>query len=118
MKHKNLLYHMPNMDKKLKHLVIMKWKSRNFTAIKIHFFFKKKDMDIDNLLICNKIFSGEKKYKYFIGYVNNYHKINPLLIMLPKTSAKVMMVKLNAYFFLLEKVKLLKNMMIFGIKSA
>ena len=109
---------MPNMDKKLKHLVIMKWKSRNFTAIKIHFFFKKKDMDIDNLLIYNKIFSGEKKYKYFIGYVNNYHKINPLLIMLPKTSAKVMMVKLNAYFFLLEEVKLLKNMIIFGIKSA
>ena len=33
--------------------------------------------------------SGEKNYKYFIGYKNDDHKIKPLHIMLPKTSAYV-----------------------------
>ena len=31
--------------------------------------------------------SGEKTYKYFISYLYNDHKVKPLLIMLPKTSA-------------------------------
>ena len=31
----------------------------------------------------------KKNYKYFIGYLNNDHKIKPLHIMLPKTSVYV-----------------------------
>ena len=30
---------------------------------------------------------GEKRYKYFIGYLYNDYKFKPLHIMLPKTSA-------------------------------
>ena len=32
---------------------------------------------------------GEKNYKQLIGYLYNYHKVRPLYIMLPKTSAYV-----------------------------
>ena len=33
--------------------------------------------------------SGEKKYKHFIGYKDDDHKIKPLRIILPETSAQV-----------------------------
>ena len=48
--------------------------------------------------------SGEKNYKYFIGYKNDDHKIKPLHIMLPKTSAYVKSYdgELNGSIFLLE----------------
>ena len=45
--------------------------------------------DIDNVLVCNKIFLGERNYKYFIGYLCDDYKIKPLHIMLPKTNAYV-----------------------------
>ena len=45
------------------------------------------DLDIDKVLVSNKISFGEKSYKYFIGYFYNDHKVKPLYIMLPKTSA-------------------------------
>ena len=32
---------------------------------------------------------GDKNYKYFIGYKDDYHEIKPLHIMLPKTSVHV-----------------------------
>ena len=34
----------------------------------------------------NKIFSGEKNHKYFIGYLDDDYKIKPLHIMLTKMS--------------------------------
>ena len=37
----------------------------------------------------NKISFGEKNYKCFIGYLYDNHKVKPLHIMLPKTSAYV-----------------------------
>ena len=40
-------------------------------------------------LVSYKIYFGEKNYKYFIGYLYNNHKIKPLHIMLPKTSAYI-----------------------------
>ena len=46
-------------------------------------------MDIEKVVVSDKIFFGEKNYKYFIGYWYNDYKINPLHIMLPKTSAYV-----------------------------
>ena len=48
-----------------------------------------KDEDIEKVLVSNKIYFGEKNYKYFIGYLFNDHKVKPLHIMLPKTSAYV-----------------------------
>ena len=47
------------------------------------------DVDIDNVLVSNKISSGEKNYKYFIGYLYDDFKVKPLHIMVPKTSANV-----------------------------
>ena len=47
------------------------------------------DVDIEKFIASNKISFGEKNYKYFIGYLYNDHKVKPLHIMLPKTSAYV-----------------------------
>ena len=48
-----------------------------------------KDVDIEKVLVFNKISFDEINYKYFIGYLYNYNKVKPLHIMLPKTSALV-----------------------------
>ena len=44
----------------------------------------KKYVDIENVLVSNKMFFGEKNYKYFIGYLHDHYKIKPLHIMLSK----------------------------------
>ena len=64
--------------------MILKLKKINFTVIKVLFFIY-----IEKALVSNKIYSGGKNYKYFIGYFYNDHKVKPLHIMLPKTSAYV-----------------------------
>ena len=69
--------------------MLLKLKNGKLAITKICFFLKKKDADIDNILISNKIFSNEKNYKYFIDYMDDDYKINPLFIMLSKTSAYV-----------------------------
>ena len=46
-------------------------------------------MDIEKVLVSNKISSGEKSCKYFICYLYNDNKVKPLHIMFPKTSASV-----------------------------
>ena len=48
-----------------------------------------RDVDIEKVLVSNKISFDEKNYKYFIGYLYNDHKVKPLHIILPKTSAYV-----------------------------
>ena len=48
-----------------------------------------KDVDIEKVLVPNKISFDEKNYKYFIGYLDNDNKVKPLHIMLPKTSAYI-----------------------------
>ena len=48
-----------------------------------------KDVDIEKVLVSNKISFGERNYKYFIGYLYDNHKVKPLHIMLLKTSAYV-----------------------------
>ena len=48
-----------------------------------------KDEDIDKVLVSKKLSSGEKNYKYFIGYLYNDYKVKPLHKMLPKISAYV-----------------------------
>ena len=47
------------------------------------------DIDFDKILISITVSSGEKIYKYFIGYKDNDNKIKPSHRMLLKTSAHV-----------------------------
>ena len=54
-------------------------------------------MDIDNILLSNKISSGEKNYKYFIGYVVDNYRIKPLHLRLPKTRYVKVIVKLDVF---------------------
>ena len=56
------------------------------------FFFEGgggRDVDIEKVLISNKISFGEKNYKYFIGSLYNDNKVKTLNNILPKTSAYV-----------------------------
>ena len=46
-------------------------------------------VDIEKVLVSNKISFDDKNYKYFIRYLYNYDKVKPLHIMLPKTSTYV-----------------------------
>ena len=59
----------------------------NFTAIRLLFFVK--DVDIEKVLVSDKISFGEKNFKYFIGYLYNDDKVKLLHTMLRKTSAYV-----------------------------
>ena len=45
------------------------------------------DVDIEKILVFNKISLGEKTYKYFISYLYSGIKVKPLKIMLHKASA-------------------------------
>ena len=47
------------------------------------------DLDIEKVLVSNKIFFGEKDYKHFIGYLCNDHKMKLFYKMLPKASTYV-----------------------------
>ena len=47
------------------------------------------NVDIEKVLVSNKISFGEKNYKYFFGYLYNGNKFKTLNIMLPKTNAYV-----------------------------
>ena len=58
-----------------------------FYRYKIHVSLR--DIDFEKVLVSHKISFGKKDYKYFIGYFYNDHKVKPLHIMLPKTSAYV-----------------------------
>ena len=65
-------------------LVTLKLKKINFTAIK-----DIDDIDVEKLLVSNKISADEKNYKYFNGYLYNDYKVKPIHIMLPKTGTYV-----------------------------
>ena len=60
-----------------------------------------KDVNIDKVLVSNKISSGKKNYKYVIGYLYNDHKVRLLHIILPKSSAYVTFMTdiVNGYIF-------------------
>ena len=62
-------------------------KNINFSAIRLLFVLK--DVDIEKVLVSNKIYFGEINYKYFIGWLYVNHKVKPLHIMLPRTRAYV-----------------------------
>ena len=63
-------------------MITLKLKNINFNAINIQFYVGIVD-------VSNKISSGEKTYKYFVGYLYGDYKINLLHLMLPKTSKYV-----------------------------
>ena len=44
------------------------------------------DVDINKIIVSNRVSFGKKGFKYFIGYKDN-KKVRPLYIMLPKVSA-------------------------------
>ena len=54
---------------------------------------------------------GEKNYEHFIGYLYNDHKVKPLHIMLPKTSAyvKIRDGQTKWMYFLIEDNNLLEK---------
>ena len=54
-----------------------------FYCYKIPIFL---DVDIKNVLVSNNISSGEKHYKYFIGYLYDDYVVKSLHIMLPRMS--------------------------------
>ena len=70
-----------------------------------------KDVDTDDILISTKIVSSNKNYIYFIAYIDDYCRVKPLSIVLPKTSACI---KRNDggttwRYFLIEDGDLLKK---------
>ena len=70
-----------------------------------------KDIDIEKVLVSNKIFFRENNYKFFIGYLHNDKKVKPLYIMIPKTSAYVKSYdrQTKCMYFLVEDDKLLEK---------
>ena len=49
----------------------------------------KRYVDIEKVLVSNKIFCGERIYRYFNGSLYNDHKVKPFHIMVSETSAYV-----------------------------
>ena len=68
-------------------MAILKLKNKIFYQHKNSYFLG--DVDIEKVLVSNKISLGEKNYKYFVCYFYNGNKVKPLKVMLPKTSAYV-----------------------------
>ena len=64
-------------------MAILNLKKRKFYQNKTPMFFKR--CRYLEVLASNKISFDEKNYKYFIGYLDNDHKVKPLHTMLPKT---------------------------------
>ena len=63
-KYKNLLSHI-KIEKENLTFSDIEIEKINFTTIRLLFF--KKDVDIEKVLVSNKISSGKNNYKYFIG---------------------------------------------------
>ena len=75
------------MGKEILRFVDIEIEKDKFYCHKCHIF--KKDVDIEKLLVSNRISSSAKNYKYFIGYLYNDYRVKLLRIMLPKTSVNV-----------------------------
>ena len=80
-----------------------------FYSIKIPVHLR--DIDIEKVLVFDKISFGEKNYKYFIGYLHIDHKGRQLRMMLPKTRAYVKRYygQTKSMCFLIEDDNLLKK---------
>ena len=83
-KYKNLLTPI-KIRKEILIFVDIKIKKHKFHCYKSPFFLE--DVYADNVLVSNKIFSGEKSYRYLFRDFYDNHKTKPSHIMLPKMSA-------------------------------
>ena len=61
-----------NMDKKS--FMMLKLKNTNFTNIKSSFSVD--NIDINNIVVSNKVSFGKKDFKYFIGYKDDKEKLD------------------------------------------
>ena len=66
---------------------MLKLKKNKFYRHQTFIFLK--DIDIEKVLVSNKISFGEKNCKYLIHQLYKDHKVKPLHIILPKISACV-----------------------------
>ena len=64
----------------------MMLKSKNKNFINIKDLFKLKNVDINKIVVSNKVSFGKKGFKYFIGYKDTKEN-RPFCILLPKISA-------------------------------
>ena len=69
------------------------------------------DVAIEKVLASNKIYFGEKNYKYSVDYLYSSHKVRLLHIMLPKTSTYVKSYdrQTKRMYFLIEDDDLLQK---------
>ena len=69
------------------------------------------DVEIQKVLVSNKISFSEKNYKYFIGYLYNGNKVKPSNLMLPKinTYLKSYDWQTKLTYFLIDDDDLLKK---------
>ena len=82
-------------------------KSKNIINVKDLFY--KKNIDINKIVVSNKVSFGKKGFKYFIGY-KDARKIKPLCIFLPKMSAYRKDFNETKYLsFLIKEDKLLEK---------
>ena len=72
LKHKNLLSHI-RMSKEVLTFSDIEIEKNKFYCNKTSILLK--DVDIEKVLVSNKIPFGEKNYKYFIGYLYNDNKV-------------------------------------------
>ena len=107
-KHKNLLSHM-KVGKEILTFGDIEIEKNKFYHSKIPIHLR--DVDIEKVLVSNKICFGEKNYKYFIGYLYGDHKVKPLHAILPKTSAYVKSYdgQTKSMYFLIEDDDLLEK---------
>ena len=79
------LYENMKMDKEIITFGDIEIGKHEFYRYKSPIFLE--DVDINNILVSNKISSSEKSCEYFIGYLYDDYTIKSLHIMLPKVSA-------------------------------
>ena len=94
-------------------MVVLTMKNKNSIWISIeNLILFLNDVDIENIFISKKISSGNKNYKCFIAYLDDYN-IKPFCIILPKTSRYI-----KSYDGGTKRMTYWENIMIFRIKLA
>ena len=95
--------------KEISTFAILKLKKINVPTFKTAVYFA--DVNVEKVLVSNKIFFGGKNYKYFTGYLYDNHKVKTLHIMLSKTSAYLKSYdwQIKWIYFLIEDGDLLEK---------
>ena len=108
MKHKTLLSHV-KMGKEIITFCDIENEKQKFYRHKSPMFLE--DLDIENVLVSNKISSGKKAINTLLINLHDDYKTKPLHITLPKTSAYVKRYdgKTKCMYFLIEDDDLLKR---------